>query len=264
MPTSALSKDTLPAGSKFSPSARLIFNRHRSLIVQPILIAALALVLWFFVSRATLDQIEAVTINREFITQAITEHLILSFASAGIILAVAIPSGILLTRPRGKALAPGVLILANIGQAFPAAGVLIIAGIAFGFGKPIAIFSFAAFGILPILRNTIVGLQEIDPFVVESALGMGMTARQALRRIELPLAVPVILAGVRTTLILTVGVATLGVFVNGGGLGTLIIPGLKLNRDLVLVTGGILTIIVAFTMDWLARAAEELLRPRGI
>ncbi len=255
---------TLSAGSKFSPSARLIFNRHRSLIIQPILIFLLAFTLWWFVSHATLDEIEAVTIDRDFIFLAIKDHLILSFAAAGIILAIAIPSGILLTRPRAKKLTPLVLILANIGQAFPAAGVLILAGIQFGFGKPIAIFSFAAFGILPILRNTIVGLQEIDPFVVESALGMGMTARQALRRIELPLAVPVILAGVRTTLILTVGVATLGVFVNGGGLGTLIIPGLKLNRDLVLFTGGILTVIVAFTMDWLARSAEELLRPRGI
>jgi osmoprotectant transport system permease protein len=259
-----MSKMTLTAGSRLSPSARLIFNRHRSLIIQPILIFLLAFALWFFVSRATLDQIEAVTINWPFISQAIKDHLILSFAAAGIILAIAIPAGIALTRPKAKVLTPFVLILANIGQAFPAAGVLIIAGIAFGFGKPIAIFSFAAFGVLPILRNTIVGLQEIDPFVVESARGMGMTARQALRRIELPLAIPVILAGVRTTLILTVGVATLGVFVNGGGLGTLIIPGLKLNRDLVLVTGGILTIIVAFTMDWLARAAEELLRPRGI
>ena len=114
------------------------------------------------------------------------------------------------------------------------------------------------------LAEAIVGLQEIDPFIIESAMGMGMTPKQALRQIELPLAVPVILAGVRTTLILTVGVATLGVFVNGGGLGTLIIPGLKLNRELVLVTGGMLTVIVAFTMDWLARAAEELLRPRGI
>ena len=206
----------------------------------------------------------AVTINWPFISAAIKDHLILSFLSAIIILAVAIPAGIALTRPRAKKLTPIVLVLANIGQAFPAVGLLIIAGILFGFGKPIAIFSFAAFGILPILRNTIVGLQEIDPFIVESAIGMGMTPRQALRQIELPLAVPVILAGVRTTLILTVGIATLGVFVNGGGLGTLIIPGLKLNREVVLLTGGLLTVIVAFTLDWLARLAEELLRPRGI
>jgi osmoprotectant transport system permease protein len=260
----SMAKPNLTAGSLYSQSARLIFKRHRSLIIQPILISILAGILAFSLSRAHLDVIEAVTINKDFIFAAIKDHLILSFASAGIILAIAVPFGIILTRRRYKKFTPAVLILANIGQAFPAVGVLILAGILFGFGKPIAIFSFAAFGILPILRNTIVGLQEIDPFIIESALGMGMTPKQALRQIELPLAVPVILAGVRTTLILTVGIATLGVFVNGGGLGTLIIPGLKLNRELVLVTGGVLTVIVAFTMDWLARAAEELLRPRGI
>jgi osmoprotectant transport system permease protein len=260
----ALAQPNLTAGSLYSQSARLIFKRHRSLIIQPILILLLSAALAITLSRAHLDVIEKVTINKKFIFRAIQDHLILSFASAAVILAVAVPAGILLTRRRYKKFTPIVLILANIGQAFPAVGVLIIAGILFGFGKLIAIFSFAAFGILPILRNTIVGLQEIDPFIIESAMGMGMTPKQALRQIELPLAVPVILAGVRTTLILTVGVATLGVFVNGGGLGTLIIPGLKLNRELVLVTGGILTVIVAFTMDWLARAAEELLRPRGI
>lgn len=254
----------IPKGSLYSGSARLIFQKHRSLVYQAVLILAIAGGLFTFLTGRKLDVIEKVTINPPFIMAAIKDHLILSFASAFIILAVAIPAGIALTRPRAKKLTPIVLALANIGQAFPAVGLLILAGILFGFGKPIAIFSFAAFGILPILRNTIVGLQEIDPFIIESALGMGMTPRQALRHIELPLAVPVILAGVRTTLILTVGIATLGVFVNGGGLGTLIIPGLKLNREVVLLTGGLLTVLVAFTMDWLARVAEELLRPRGI
>ena len=251
-------------GSLYSGSARLIFQKHRSLVYQALLIVAITFGLFLYLNGRKLDVIEKVTINWPFISAAIKDHLILSFASAFIILAVAIPAGIALTRPRAKRATPLVLALANVGQAFPAVGLLIIAGILFGFGKPIAIFSFAAFGILPILRNTIVGLQEIDPFIIESALGMGMTPRQALRNIELPLAVPVILAGVRTTLILTVGIATLGVFVNGGGLGTLIIPGLKLNREVVLLTGGLLTVLVAFTMDWLARVAEELLRPRGI
>ena len=251
-------------GSLLSPSARLIFKKNRSLLIQPALIATIVIVMAIYIGNHKMDQIEAVTMNWPFISQAIKDHLILSFASAAIIIAIAIPAGILLTRPRAKRLTPLVLLIANVGQAFPAIGILIISGILFGFGKPIAIFTFAAFGILPILRNTVVGLQEIDPFVVESAMGMGMTPRQALRKIEIPLAVPVILAGVRTTLILTVGVATFGVFVNGGGLGMLIIPGLKLNRQIVLLTGGMLTVIVAFTMDWLARLAEEFLRPRGI
>jgi len=254
----------LPAGSLLSPTARLIAQRSRALVLQPVLIVAVGAALYIWVHSKRLDIIERVTLNRPFIMKAIGDHLFLSFFAAAIILALAVPLGILLTRPTFKKATPFALALANVGQAFPAVGMVILGGIEFGFGVPVAIGAFAAYGLLPILRNTIVGLQQIDPFVVESARGMGMTSRQALFRIEIPLAVPVILAGIRTTLILTVGVATLGVFVNGGGLGTIIVPGLKLGRETVLVTGGVLTALVAFTMDWLARVVEEVLRPRGI
>ena len=137
----ALPKPNLTAGSLYSQSARLIFQRHRSLIIQPILILILSAGLAITLSQAHLDVIEKVTINKAFIFRAIQDHLILSFASAAVILVVAVPAGILLTRRRYKKFTPIVLILANIGQAFPAVGVLIIAGILFGFGKPIAIFS---------------------------------------------------------------------------------------------------------------------------
>ncbi len=236
----------------------------RELGLQPLLIALAGAALYLWVTSHRLDKIELVTLNRDYITTAIGDHIVLSFVSAAIILCLAVPAGILLTRPRLKVATPFVLAIANIGQAFPAVGLVILMGIKFGFGVPVAVAAFTAYGLLPILRNTIVGLQQIDPFVVESARGMGMTARQALFRVEIPLAVPVILAGIRTTLILTVGVATLGVFVNGGGLGTIIVPGLKLGRQTVLVTGGMLTALLAFTLDWLARVAEHVLRPRGI
>ena len=236
----------------------------RELGLQPVLILAACAVLYLWVTSNPLDKIELVTLNPEFLTTAIKDHLMLSFISAAIIVSVAVPVGIALTRPRLKKATPVALVLANIGQAFPAVGLVILMGIQFGFGIPIAIAAFTLYGLLPIMRNTIVGLQQIDQFVVESARGMGMTARQALFRVEIPLAVPVILAGIRTTLILTVGVATLGVFVNGGGLGTVIVPGLKLGRQTVLVTGGVLTAALAFTLDWIARVAEHVLRPRGI
>jgi osmoprotectant transport system permease protein len=93
---------------------------------------------------------------------------------------------------------------------------------------------------------------------------MGMRARQALVRVELPLAVPVILAGIRTTTVLAVGMATLAAFIDGGGLGSLIIAGEKMQRTSVLLTGAFLTTVLAFALDWLARLAEELLRPRGL
>lgn len=248
-----------------APGARSrAWRATREMAVQPVAIAAVCLALYLWVTSHKLDKIELVTLNRPFLTDAVRQHLVLSFLSAAIIVLIAVPAGVLLTRPRLRAASPFVLIIANIGQAFPAVGLVILMGIKFGFGVPIAVVAFTLYGLLPILRNTIVGLQQIDQFVVESARGMGMTARQALFRVEIPLAVPVILAGIRTTLILTVGVATLGVFVNGGGLGTIIVPGLKLGRETVLVTGGVLTASLAFTLDWLAKVAERVLRPRGI
>jgi len=109
-----------------------------------------------------------------------------------------------------------------------------------------------------------VGLQQIDPSLIEAAQGIGMKPRQILTRVELPLAVPVLLAGVRTTLVLTVGVATLATFVNAGGLGDIIVNGLKLNRVPVEVTGALLTMCVALFVDWLARIGEDFFRPHGL
>lgn len=237
--------------------------RFKGLILQPIIILLMIAFLVIWLTSSDLDRIEEVTLNQEFLTKAIIQHLQLTFAAAALILVVSIPLGIVLSRPWARPLTPVILALANTGQAFPAVGLVILAAITFGFGFTVAVVAFAAYGILPILRNTIVGLQGVDPAIVESAKGMGMTSGQALRKVELPLAVPVIMAGVRTTLILTVGVAVLGVFVNGGGLGTVIVPGLKLGRDTVLVSGTLLTAIIAFTIDWIARVVERFLRPRG-
>ena len=93
---------------------------------------------------------------------------------------------------------------------------------------------------------------------------MGMTRWQVLTKIELPLAVPVILAGVRTALVINVGTATLAVFIGGGGLGETINSGLKLNQNLTLITGSAITALLALTIDWLASVAERVLRPRGL
>jgi osmoprotectant transport system permease protein len=114
------------------------------------------------------------------------------------------------------------------------------------------------------VRNTIVGLQQVDPAVVDAARGMGMGKLEILRRVELPLAVPVILAGVRVSLILNVGVATLATYTNAGGLGDLIERGIVLNRMPILVTGCVLTIALALFVDWLAGLAEQFLRPKGL
>jgi osmoprotectant transport system permease protein len=100
--------------------------------------------------------------------------------------------------------------------------------------------------------------------VIEAGRGMGMSKNAVLFRIELPLAVPIMLAGIRTALVITIGTATLATFIGAGGLGALIETGISLNRTPVLVTGAVLTSVLALFVDWLAGVAEDILRPKGL
>jgi osmoprotectant transport system permease protein len=127
-----------------------------------------------------------------------------------------------------------------------------------------AVVALVLYALLPILRNTIVGLQQVDPFVVDAARGMGMGPKRVLWSVELPLAVPVMLAGIRVALILNVGVATLATYTNAGGLGDLIEGGIATYRMPILSVGCVLTIALALLVDWLAGIAERTLSPKGI
>jgi osmoprotectant transport system permease protein len=239
------------------------FRAVRYLITPVILVVALV-VLYVWVHGQRLDSIEQRTLNRSYLVHAVRQQLEIALEASGIILLIAIPLGVALSRRQARFAAPLFLAAANVGQAFPAIGLLVILTLKFGIGLKVALICFAAYGTLPVLRNTIVGLQQIDPTLTEAARGIGMSPWRVLYRVELPLAVPVLLAGVRTTLVLTVGVATLATFVNAGGLGDIIVNGLKLNRLPVEVTGAVLAMCVAFFVDWAARIAEDVLRPRGL
>jgi osmoprotectant transport system permease protein len=230
----------------------------------PVVIAVVLLALWLWVHGQELDTIERRTLNAPYIQTAIGQHLALTFTAAVLVVLIAIPLGVLLTRPWARRLTPFVLAVANIGQAVPAIGLLVLLTIKLGVGFRIAIIGLVACSVLPVLRNTIAGVQQVDPALVEAARGMGLRPIQVLLRIELPLAVPVMLAGLRTALVLCVSVATLATFVNAGGLGDMIINGLKLQRIAVQVTGGLLTCAIAFLVDWLGNVAERILRPSGL
>ncbi len=154
--------------------------------------------------------------------------------------------------------------LANIGQATPAIGLLALLVIWLGIGRRAALIGIIAYAVLPVLSNTIAGLKANDPALLEAARGIGMSPLGVLTRVELPLAVPLILAGVRTALVLNVGTATLATFGGGGGLGVLITTGITSQRMPVLVVGSVLTVVLALLVDWLASLAELLLRPRGL
>ncbi len=231
---------------------------------MPIFLCLVCLGLYLYISSLELDSIEQRTLNRPFIVEKLVEHIKLTVVSTALVIAIAIPLGILLTRPFARRLTPPVIGVANIGQAVPSIGLLVLMAITIGFGFIYTVYALVAYSLLPILRNTMVGLQGVDRFLIEAGRGMGMSKARVLGQIELPLAVPVIMAGVRTALVINVGTATLATYVNAGGLGFLIVNALALNRQPVLIVGSVLTAVLALLIDWLGGVAEDVLRPKGL
>ena len=234
------------------------------IVAAPLVVAVLGLATALWIGTTDLDSIERRTLNSGYLVDRVREHLVLSFSAAVLVAALAIPIGVLIHRSQSRLLRTVVLALANIGQATPAVGVVILLAIVWQTGFTTALIALVAYAFLPVLRNTLTGLAEVDPATREAALGMGMTRTQVLRRVELPLASPVILAGLRTSLVFAVGVATIATFINAGGLGDMIVNGLKLQRYPVLIVGAALVAGIAILIDWLAGLAEEYARPRGL
>jgi osmoprotectant transport system permease protein len=204
-------------------------------------------------------------LNAERIIQETLQHLLLTGLATVLVLVIAIPLGIMLTRPWASRSRPLFLGIANLGQATPSIGVLVLtAVITTQVGVGVSVFALVVYATLPVLRNTMVGIEQVDEFVIDAGRGMGLSSFQVLRRIELPLAVPVMLAGVRTTLVIVVGTAALATFVGGDGLGLYINNGIKLSSTPVLVTGAVLTAVLALAVDWLGGIVEDVLRPRGL
>ncbi len=230
----------------------------------PVLLAAVCLALYLWVESKDLDSIEARNVNSERISDAFVEHLQLAAVSTAFVILLAVPIGILLTRPFARWITPFVVGVANIGQGVPSIGVLVLFALWWDIGFRPAVVALVAYSFLPVLRNTMVGLQQVDSSLIEAGRGMGMTKLAVLWRVELPLAVPVILAGVRTALVINVGTATLATFTSAGGLGDIISGGKATNRDVVIVVGSVLTGVLALFIDWLAGVVESVLRPKGI
>lgn len=239
-------------------------TEKRTLAWQIVAILAAFAVLVVWLLNADLTETERQTLDPATILGYTLEHLKLTVISTVIVLIIAIPLGILLTRPSLRRAAPAVRAVANFGQAAPAVGVVVLLAFWLGFGAKTAIVSLVIYAILPVLSNTIVGLQQVDQRIVEAGRGIGMSLMAVLFKVELPLAVPVMLSGIRTALVLLVGTATLATFINGGGLGILITTGVNLNLNVVLITGSLLVALLALTIDWLGRVVEQVARPKGL
>ena len=190
------------------------------------------------------------------------EHLFLVCLSMAIAAALAIPAGILLTRR--TFLQGWVLGFANIMQTVPSLalfGFLIPLPFLGGIGKHTAIVALVLYALLPILRNTLTGILNVDPAVRESAIAMGMTGRQLLWEVELPLATRTILAGVRIATVTTIGTATIAAAIGGGGLGVFIFRGLASVDTTLLLAGAVPAALIAMAADRGLEWVEHKLSP---
>jgi len=236
----------------------------QKLTFLPAVLVAVLLATWLWFQQADLDSISENALSDGQVSKALWQHVQLTVISTFFVLIIAIPLGILLTRKMFRKATPVAMAVANMGQATPAIGLLALLVIWLGTGTKAALIGIIVYAVLPVLSNTIAGLKANDPTLLEAARGIGMSSVGVLTRVELPLAVPLILAGVRTALVLNVGTATLATFGGGGGLGVLITTGITTQRMPVLMLGSILTVALALLVDWLASLAELVLRPRGL
>jgi osmoprotectant transport system permease protein len=199
------------------------------------------------------------------------EHVYLTFVAMFIAIAIAVPLGIYLTRTRWPGLVSGVFGGTSVVQTIPGLALVAFMVIIFKVipGLPTigvlpALVALVLYALLPILRNTYTGIRQVDASLIEVATGMGMKPRQILFQVELPLSLPVIMAGIRISTVWTIGIATLCGLIGAGGLGDLILKGLRSFRTDYLLAGTIPAAALALIFDRLLAGVEKLLTPSGL
>ena len=240
--------------------------RHQIVLIS-LLAACIGLTIWI----TGMDKIGVMTPFTPGVMWRETQrHLQMVFITELIVIPIGVPLGILVTRPGFRKLATPIIGAANAGQSIPSMAIVaimvpILSGLGFkAFGLLPAIIALSIWGLLPILRNTYAGINSIDPAIVESARGMGMTRGQIARRIELPLALPVIMTGIRISTVVVVGTATLAALIAAGGLGRIILAGVFSSEEWIILQGVAPTAALAITLGAILEFIERRLTPRGL
>ncbi|SFA75354.1 osmoprotectant transport system permease protein [Lentibacillus halodurans] len=210
-----------------------------------------------------MDEFISVFQNRQgMLLETIWEHLQISLLSLIIAIIIAVPLGLVLTRY--QRVAEPIIGLTAIMQTIPSLAVLAFLIPFFGIGTTPAIIALTVYGLLPILRNTYTGIQEVEPALKEAATGMGMNSFKRLTKVELPIAMPVIMAGIRTSMVLIVGTTTIAALIGAGGLGELILLGIDRGADLNLILlGAVPAALLAILLDFILRGFERVSRRAG-
>jgi osmoprotectant transport system permease protein len=198
------------------------------------------------------------------LTYCASAHFRMVFISVLIATVIGVPLGIMVTRPGLEKFAIPVIGGANVGQTIPSLAVIAVMAPLLGFGFQSAIVALVIYGLLPILRNSYTSIKKIDPAIIEAAKGMGMNRMQIARKIELPLARSVIMAGIRISTVITVGTAELAVLVGGEGLGKITLTGVFAREALIILQGAAPTAAMAILLGFGLERIEQWITPRGL
>ena len=208
--------------------------------------------------------IEAIAKYQSDVVFLSKQHLKLVAISGGLAILVGVPLGLWLSRPRMRNSAESIMQTLNIGSTIPTLAVIALAMSLLGIGIVPAIFALWVASLLPIVRNTYAGMLSVPAYLVESANGMGMRPMQVLGAVELPNALFVTFAGIRTALAINVGTAPLAFLIGGGGLGELIFTGIDLNEPGMMLAGAIPTALLAVLVDYGVGLISFWVVPRGV
>ncbi len=198
------------------------------------------------------------------IVSATVRHLQIVAVAELLAIIVGIPIGFLSTRRAFRFVSPVLIGVANVGQTVPTLAFIGITAALLGMGYTAAVIALFVYATLPIVRNTYAGIRSVDPAVKEAAQGMGMSKWEVTSRIELPLARPIIIAGIRTSTVVNVGTAAVAGMIGAGGLGAIIMTGLAVRVMPIVIQGAAPTAALAIALDALLGGAEEWMTPRGL
>lgn len=206
--------------------------------------------------------ISFITSNWPEILDKIQQHISLSFAAVGLACLIGIPVGFLIVNH--EKLSAVVLNIANIIQTIPSLALFAFAMPIFGIGTKPAVFALFLYALLPIIKNTLIGIRNVNPATIKAAVGMGMSRSQVMFKVEIPLAISVIMGGIRIAAVTSIGITTIATLIAAGGLGDFIYRGLSMYDQPMILTGAIFSALLALIVDFLLGLLERALTSKGL
>lgn len=203
-----------------------------------------------------------ITSHWDNILQRTLQHISLSFTAVGLACLVGIPLGFLIVNH--ERLSAFVMNVANVIQTIPSLALFAFAMPVFGIGTKPAVFALFLYALLPIIKNTLIGIRSVNPATIKAAVGMGMSRTQVMFKVEVPLAISVIMGGIRIAAVTSIGIATIATLIGAGGLGSIIYQGLGMNNRPMILAGAIFSALLALIVDFLLGLLERALTSKGI